>query len=651
MTTKSFYIVANLCISLLLLAGCVQKIDNPNTNPDNQPSSDKYFDFNVNQSVSLSIDYCFANKDYVVLFEVYDQNPITINEDGQTEKKAIEPIYRAATDGSGKFSANITILSALSKIWLHSDYIGTLSPVELEITNNKIVFNQNEYIDNQRKATTKAVTANNRSYPDGWLTLGDWNQVGTPNYLEADRKMPATNILYALNSLFIQYNKKTLNERYPEFFKAGMSSSISIIKPTKVYMTFVNSSASWSNTVGYFVYETGKEPQNTEDIKRTLVFPHVKSLSSPIGALAAGDRVQLKYWDGTKYLDEFPAGVSIGWWLEGMSFKSNTGNITPSGDQSSVGSARFSLDHLNKNNVRRVVALGDPVSGQLVALGFEDNTDSRYNDATFALEVPEKGAIDNEKIPSIPETGIPPTGTENYILKSGTLLFEDLWPYSGDYDMNDVMIRYTSKVYKNIVGNTIYKIEEEYTPYHAGGSLTSGFGIQFPKLALSDVHLVKIDGGTPSKFMEGNKLEPGQTYPTIILFDNVRSVLNSKITMTIELNDVQESAVTPPYNPFIIPESNKSRDKEVHLVKFQPTDKMNHALLGTGNDGSRPKDGLFYVINGLEKQYPFALDLPFISDMPVPTESAHIDVTYPEFRNWVESKGQTNKDWYLKPLK
>ena len=119
--------------------------------------------------------------------------------------------------------------------------------------------------------------------------------------------------------------------------------------------------------------------------------------------------MQLKYWDGEKFQDEFPAGVTIGWWLQGMGF--NTGNIIHKVDGRYNS---FSLPHLNSDGIQRSISLREPDSDQLVAIGFEDNNDYRYNDATFYLQIEEKGAIDESNTPTIPDVGNPPSNTENF---------------------------------------------------------------------------------------------------------------------------------------------------------------------------------------------------------------------------------------------
>lgn len=650
-----------LGVCALLTAGCVKE---PNSN--RTPSGpDDYFDFKIDQQVALSVDYGFPNKDYAVLFEVYDQNPMTENAEGENVKRDIEPIYRATTNGSGKFSADIQALASLSKVWLYSEYPGTLSPVELEIAENKISYDQNAYIEQFRKAATaqapkngsRAVTGNKHTYPDGWLTLGDWDQYGTPDYLEAKRTMPSAGTLYDINEVFVKRNDmRKLKVRYPEFFADGLSSDLRIVKPTKVYLVFINSTAAWNNVVGYYTYPTGQEPQTVNELQRILVYPNasplVKSVGGTLlrGALASGDRVQLKYWDGKQFQDEFPAGVSIGWWLEGMGFdskKTGTGDVT---SYNNGQFSRFSTDGLNKDKERRTVALLDPQSKKIVAIGFEDNIDLRYNDATFYLEAEEDGAIDGN-IPDLPDNGNGPSDEENYVKTEGFLMYEDLWPYTGDYDMNDVMIKYSSKVYKNVLNNSVYKIETEYTPCHNGGKIQSGFGVQLTNLAPDAVHKVTATGAIPSQYMQGQPLEPGQKHPTVLLFDDIQPVLDSKISVTFELNDVIESTVTPPFNPFIFVESDKIRGKEVHLVKHMPTDKADPSLFGTGHDGSKPSQNLYYVLAKNDTQYPFALNMPFLENIPIPDEGVKIDDSYPKFRSWVESDGKTNKDWYLYPAK
>ena len=101
------------------------------------------------------------------------------------------------------------------------------------------------------------------------------------------------------------------------------------------------------------------------------------------------------------------------------------------------------------------------------------------------------------------------------------------------------------------------------------------------------------------------------------------------------------------YNPFIFVGSGQARGREVHLVKYPPTDKADLSLLGTGKDVSRPEEDLYYVSIDL---MPFALNMP-VSEFPIPEEGIRIDESYPKFATWVKSNGAQAKDWYKYPKK
>ena len=88
--------------------------------------------------------------------------------------------------------------------------------------------------------------------------------------------------------------------------------------------------------------------------------------------------------------------------------------------------------------------------------------------------------------------------------------------------------------------------------------------------------------------MEGKETEPGQSHPTILLYDDMTKFKNitdeskKEYTVTITLDGASEKEVVPPYNPFIFISSNEGRGKELHLINYPPTDKADLSLLGTG---------------------------------------------------------------------
>ena len=250
-----------------LIIFCFGDVKQPNlkSNENTELSPDEYFSFQTTNSVNVSIDYNFTNTDYVVLFELYTQNPLLEDEDGNIEfNKDIEPIYRASTDGKGKFNAKITLPSYLSSVWLNSNYFGTGTPVKLDIEDNNIFYKASNAIS---VLNTRALNGNNFTYPDDWKILGDWDSYGTPAYLEQERVLPPANVLYNLNKLFVNVPNKPLDERFPELFAEGLQSNIDIIKPTKIYLTFISTSARWRRSVGYYIYSTNNPPQTLEEVE------------------------------------------------------------------------------------------------------------------------------------------------------------------------------------------------------------------------------------------------------------------------------------------------------------------------------------------------------------------------------------------------
>ena len=294
---------------------------------------------------------------------------------------------------------------------------------------------------------------------------------------------------------------------------------------------------------------------------------------------------------------------------------------------------------MNSDNEQRVVALRDGGTNQIIAIGFEDNTDYDYCDAIFYVKIAEANAITPEG-PELPPVN-PPSDLEYTVY--GTLTYEDQWPSEGDYDMNDVVVEYQSTIHKNALDNNIYKIVDEFIPIHNGGSYICGFGYQLSNIAPSQIRSINVSGS------DNWNVETGQSHPTVTLFNNIKKVLGQKITVTTEVMDIssKDNLVNPPYNPFIFV---NNRSREVHLVNYPPTDKADMELFNTQDDVSNTLAGIYYIAHCKEEVQwmPFGINLPNIIDFNIPAEGAKIYDTYPGFIEWVKSGGNTHKDWYKK---
>lgn len=627
-------------MSVLLLGSCTDRDvyqgggEETGKNTPLKPS--EVFDFSMMQQVKVNVDYGFTS-DYYITFDLYSQAPMKEENDSWVKDESLSPVYSAPTDKKGRYSGTVEIPSDITEVWLYTDYLGAISPVKLTISNGEINYNQKAYIA-ALQAKTRGTTAGGYKYLDDWSILPgvDWDMYGMPNNVEADLSIPPAATLYSIKEIYAKKAGKTIKDFYPAWFEGNITSEIKIIKETELSLVFIASSASWNNAVGYFSYPTGSTP-TPDNVKKVIAFPNASAISKTsdgqrAGALLCGHEVKLKYWNSEKqqFEDKFPANVSIGWCLEGNGF--NNGDIV----RRSYGGTRYSYSSMNSDNSQRVVALRDSETDQLVAIGFEDNVDFDYCDATFYLKIAESSAIDPGG-PELPPVNPPSNVTTIY---KGTLAYEDQWPAQRDYDMNDVMVTYQSTLYRNVLNSKIYKIVDEFTPLHSGGTHICGFGYQLHNLAPDRVRSIEVSGP------DGWKIETDQSHPTVILFDNMKSVLNQKFTVTTELADVDLSQVTPPYNPFIFV---NGRSREVHLVNYAPTDKADESFFNTSDDMSNINEGIYYITRYGEEVdiMPFAINLPTL-DFEVPTESVKIYDTYPGFIDWVKSKGTTNKDWYKK---
>lgn len=621
-----------MLLATSIFSSCMEKdvYQGPKSNKPLNPS--EVFDFKLTNEVKLNIDYGFTN-DYYIIFEIYDQNPMKEEGDSWVKDESLSSIYSASTDTKGRYSGTITLASDITEVWLYSDYLGTISPVRLSVSNNAINFSQKNYI---ASVQTKATTTSGYTYPEDWKLLpgADWDQYGLPSNLEAGLNLPPSEILYSIRDTYHQKNK--LGDS--NYVNDDATSEINVTKDTEISLSFISSSASFNNPVGYFTYPTGSIPTE-KTIQKILAFPNASPITKTNkegvrqGALLCGNEVKLKYWNESKkqFEDKFPAGVTVGFLLMPSGFKNGT--IAKPG----FGAIRYSYRGMNSDNKQRIIALRDGGSNQIVAIGFEDSTSSDFCDATFYLNISESNAI--EPGPELPPT-TPPTNEENTVVHKGTLTFEDQWPSEGDYDMNDVVIEYYSTVYRQVVTNKVYKIVDQFTPIYNGGTHTCGFGYQY---SIDQDRVSSIEFSNPY----GSQVESEQSNPTVILFDDVKSVLKQTFTVTTLLKDVEEKDIVAPYNPFIFA---NNRGTEIHLVGGKPTNKADMELFNTKDDVSNTSAGIYYIarFDGEVQLMPFGINLPNVLDFNIPAEKVKIYDTYPGFTEWVSSKGTKNKNWYKK---
>jgi len=226
-----------------------------------------------------------------------------------------------------------------------------------------------------------------------------------------------------------------------------------------------------------------------------------------------------------------------------------------------------------------------------------------------------------------------------------TVAFEDLWPFKGDYDLNDLVMGYRYNVITN-ASNIVVQVKGKFTLFATGGALKLGFGVEFP---LVKEKAQNVTGGT---------LENGQTNTVVTLFSNSRTAMQNwntdmsqpssdsvdfNISFDVSNGPALRNFGLNEYNPFIWNNNaGYGRGYEIHLPGKRPTSLADASKFGTGSDNTSAAENRFYVAKNTK--LPWAINIPIRFDYP--TEKTDIISTYLKFGNWVQSNSTTYKDWY-----
>jgi LruC domain-containing protein len=221
----------------------------------------------------------------------------------------------------------------------------------------------------------------------------------------------------------------------------------------------------------------------------------------------------------------------------------------------------------------------------------------------------------------------------------GTLAFEDLWPYTGDYDFNDVALNYRCIAILN-AQNLAVQLDFIYTVKANGAGFTNGFGFEIESLTPSQIESV-----TGTVLNEGyinvsaNGTESGQDNAVVIVFDNQHVMLGNETTVSVKFTQPISTATlgVAPFNAFMI--INEDREKEVHLPSKSPTTLGNN-LLQVEEGYPKDLDGDYLSDTGL----PWAINV--VHDFKVPKEGVRVNEAYNYFNQWATSGGATKIDWY-----
>lgn len=619
------------------------------------------FDYKTSSEVSISIKaYDNINQPLKrVKFQIFTAEP---DSGGKL-------MVTGATNESGVFETDYNIPTYLKKVFLKTDYLGLPNLLEVPVDNGKIahIYGGSTKVKNNKEGSVPMIFKNSLFTIK---TLGSFNSNGKPNYLEPTNGIVDATLLNDINATLPE--RVNITTKKPAYFASTNEHNLSLTEECDVWVTFVHEGANWKNVLGFYTYNKNTPPTSVNNIGEvTIIFPNV-SLTGSGGALNPGNRV---------FIGTFPPNTEVGWVLFSNGFqngKITTGNYPI-----------FSDDLLNPetNSAQKqhVVFLND-LGRQTFLLGFEDwirnqsNCDNDFNDCVFYVTANPHRAVDQTHIP-LPDYTSPdadgdkiPDNFDDYPSDAskafnnyypsentyGSLAFEDLWPQTGDYDFNDMVIGYNFNQITNGENKAI-EVKASLVLRAFGASYENGFGMELPisPSLIQSVTGIELSNGTYIN-VDSKNLETGQNKAVVIAFDNAYRLMPApgigigvnteaeapyvtpdtlNIDIKLSFPTTLSTIGTPPYNPFII--VNKNRGIEIHLPDQSPTNKADLSLLGTERDNSIPANGRYYKTSN---NLPWGLNI--VDTYDYPWEKEEILQAHLKFASWAESNGTIYYDWF-----
>ena len=242
---------------------------------------------------------------------------------------------------------------------------------------------------------------------------------------------------------------------------------------------------------------------------------------------------------------------------------------------------------------------------------------------------------------------IKPVGNDYYYE-----MYEDLWPSMGDYDFNDVILKVKLHTYTNAQNHFVGgRIKSDV--YWIGGSLPGGAGLEWFSWDSDNSELEYMPSNSVVFTQANNVIDDQVVNNAVQIFDG---------NLTESLNDSVDFEFTWDYNiggngiwiqVYIYTDE---RNHEVHTYGNPPTNAEDMSLFGTFDDASlttwdwsagnifaTPAD--FYKTS---TNLPWGMEV-ITNEFRVPNEKIDIVDAYPQFKDWAESGGTVNQDWYNYP--
>jgi len=626
-------------------SSCLQKdvYDPANSGDKEEVTLDNYFDFATTKNIQLNIDY--GKECPRAYFEVYAENPLSyVAEGGQIIKKAgVSHIATGFTDIQGRYIKPASFPTAVSEVYIYSPDFGVPTLYKTKVVGSdvsaKITFENALDVTPVDSSTRSAQTRAAVKFITDVIpnVLGTWNaNSGKPDYLDASKKINVDATLKSYITTYFPEGKNNVGTNL-----VSDDADILIKEDANVVVNYFGGDTGAQSVFAYYCYS---ENASIDEIRQAakhacVIFPNAHK--SNLGNYS-GVAVNLKYINEKGSFPEeeperIPAGTKIGFliWNDGWRGVKANGNMF------------YSTKSLNSDKISHtaIFAAKNKAGDRVNVITMEDwkNGENDYNDVAFVISSNPIAAIE---VPDVPNPG-DRQGTEMY---SGVLGFEDNWPEQGDYDLNDVVMKYQSSVDYNI-DNKVLNIIDKFTLAWTGANYKNSFAYEVP-FDLSKASKVTVNGSEASSYsrnvitlFKDAKAELGVSNV------NAEDMINQNIqektyTVSIQFNNptLDKSVVVAPYNPFIKVFNSAT---EVHLTDHKPTTGANNRF-PSGADISRGDvDGTYFIC---KDGFPFAIHVDArldasILNLDLKKENQRIDKTYPKFAEWAKTRDPQIKWW------
>jgi len=254
--------------------------------------------------------------------------------------------------------------------------------------------------------------------------------------------------------------------------------------------------------------------------------------------------------------------------------------------------------------------------------------------------------------------------------KFSTIAFEDNWPFVGDYDMNDLVVRMRTRIHRDSQGLTQVNMEGYVTA--VGAYYKNGFGIRLPGIPSDAIDEQNLEFHISDLAVAPSPLEPNRKEAIFIITDNLYKHVSPgvecdyyrtekkcdsdpefKFSLSVPFLSPQNVKLSGVFDPFLFATPGAyhgahfveppGRSYEIHLKNQAPTEAFDVSLFaGVGQDASDASNGYYFqTATGM----PWALEIG--TQWRHPVGFTELSKAYPKFPGFATSNGARNKDWYM----